>query len=64
MNLSIYNVLGQRVTTLVSGLQAPQSYTVRWNGRDDSGSLVPSGLYLYRLEADGIAQQKTMLLIK
>ena len=64
VNLSIYNVLGQRVTTLVSGLQAPQSYTVRWNGRDDSGSLVPSGLYLYRLEADGIAQQKTMLLIK
>ncbi len=64
VNLSIYNLLGQRVATLVRGYQAPQTYTVRWNGTDNSGARVPSGLYLYRLEVDGIARQKTMLLIK
>jgi hypothetical protein len=64
VTLKIYNVLGQEVFTLVDKEHLPGYYAVRWNGRDRSDRTVASGVYLYRLHADGFAHVHKMLLLK
>jgi hypothetical protein len=49
--LTIYNILGQKVKTLVNQKQSPGSYTVEWDGKDEAGKVVSSGVYLYWLRA-------------
>jgi len=51
ITVKIYNLLGQRVRTLVDGAIDAGSHTVVWDGRDEFGKTLPSGLYLYRLQA-------------
>lgn len=64
VRLTIFNHLGQRVKALVNELKSPGSYQVNWNGRDDAGRKVSSGVYIYRIEAEGFsATQKMMLLM-
>ena len=62
--LSVFNLLGQRIKTLVSGTYAAGMHSVRWNGTDDSGRLVPSGVYIYRMEAPGFVQKRKMTLLQ
>ncbi|MBD3257767.1 T9SS type A sorting domain-containing protein [candidate division GN15 bacterium] len=65
VTLSVYNVLGQRVTTLVDEQMAPGSYQKVWNGTNDGGSQVASGIYFYRLEADNqVVDTKKMMMLK
>jgi len=66
VSLKIYNILGQEVKTLVDEVQAPGYYSVIWNGRDDSGREVASGIYLCRLEVIGVKAERTtrMVLIR
>lgn len=64
VRLSIYNVAGQLVRTLVNETQQAGHYSVEWNGRDETGQLVGSGLYLYRLEAGTFRQNRTMIMVK
>jgi hypothetical protein len=59
VKLSIYNILGQEVATLVDKEQEPGRYNVKF---DASG--LPSGIYFYRLEAGRFIEQKKMILIK
>ena len=60
VELSIYNILGQKVITLVSEKQAVGSYRIEWDATDFT-----SGVYLYRLETDkGIIQIKKLILLK
>lgn len=49
--LTIYNLLGQRVITLVRGVQEAGGHTLVWNGCDDRGRELASGVYFYRLRA-------------
>ena len=51
VELAIFNLVGQQVTTLVQGVWEAGTYTVRWDGRDDNGRELASGVYLYRLRA-------------
>ena len=51
VRLIVYNVLGEQIKILVNEVQAPDSYTMDWNGNNDIGKPVPSGIYFYRLEA-------------
>jgi hypothetical protein len=53
VHLRIYNVVGQVVRTLVAEQQSAGRYTVRWNGTDDRGLSVSSGIYFYQLSAAG-----------
>ncbi len=62
--LEVINVLGQRVTTLVSQDLAAGEYTVVWNGTNAAGVNVASGIYFYRLSAEGFATSKKMLLLR
>jgi flagellar hook assembly protein FlgD len=62
--LIIYNLLGQRIRTLVQGVYAPGQYTVTWDGKDQVGRTLESGVYIYRLETGSIALVKKMLMLK
>ncbi|SYZ71803.1 hypothetical protein TRIP_C10002 [Candidatus Zixiibacteriota bacterium] len=62
--LKIYNILGQQVRTLVDGAMVPGRHTVIWDGTDQGGHGVATGIYFYRLEVGGKSQTKKMLLVK
>jgi flagellar hook assembly protein FlgD len=64
VRLSVYNVLGQEVVSLVDGPQAAGRHVVTWDGRDAGGGAVASGLYFCRLEAGDFVQTKKMLLLR
>lgn len=62
--LSIFTMLGQRVATLVNEPQEPGTYSVRWNGVDEQGGKVSSGMYLYQLTTRGTSLTRKMILLK
>ncbi|RMD94493.1 MAG: T9SS C-terminal target domain-containing protein, partial [Calditrichaeota bacterium] len=64
VRLTIYNLLGQEVVTLVDEKRPAGSYRVRWDGRDKSGKLVPSGVYLYRLQVGNQIKSRKMSFIR
>ena len=64
VQLIIYNSLGQKVRTLVVESKEPGYYEVIWDGRNDFGVQVASGIYLYRIKAGDFFRSKKMLLLK
>jgi len=66
VELAVFNLAGQQVATLVRGRREAGIYSVRWDGRDDRGRELASGVYLYRLRTSGGQQEKTrkLLLLK
>ncbi len=66
VSLTVYNILGQRVKTLLDGVQmtGPQTHRVDWNGTDGSGQSVATGVYFYRLEIGDQSAAKKMMLLK
>lgn len=60
----VFNILGQEIRTLVSGVQPAGYYNVVWDGRDNTGIAVGSGVYLYRLTAGSFVESKRMTLLK
>lgn len=64
INLTIYNILGQRLRTLVDEEKFPGEYEVIWDGKDGNQKEVASGVYFYRLRTDVYTETKKMLLIR
>ncbi len=64
VRLEVFNIAGQLVKTLVNAEQLAGYRQIRWDGTDASGKPVSSGIYLYRLTADGEAQTRKMTLIR
>ena len=64
VTLTVYNVLGEEVAVLVDASQPAGRHEATWDGRDAAGTLVPSGLYLYRLETPGQTRSRKMVLLK
>ena len=64
VSLAVYNILGQKVRGLVDRFQEPGAYSVVWDGRDERGDEVPSGVYSYRLTAGSFASARTMALLR
>jgi hypothetical protein len=64
VKVTIYNLLGQRVRTLVDERQSAGYRTVLWDGKDEQGVDVASGVYFYRLKAGDFVDSKKMLLLK
>ena len=64
VTITIFNVLGQKVRTLVNQVQAAGEYTVQWDGKDDLGRNMSSGLYLYTLKAGKFHSIRKMLLVR
>ena len=64
VELAIYNVQGQQVRTLVQGVQEAGRYQIAWSGRSDSGAVLASGVYLYRLASAQGVRVRRLVLIK
>ncbi|MHC4789829.1 MAG: T9SS type A sorting domain-containing protein [Planctomycetota bacterium] len=62
--IKIYNVRGQEILRLMDRTYTAGTHTVRWDGRDNHGNLLPSGVYFYRLQAGEFLQVKKMNLLK
>jgi flagellar hook assembly protein FlgD len=57
------SLTGDRVATLAHGKRKAGSHSSRWDGRDDDGRKLASGVYMYRLEAGGWAETRKLLLL-
>jgi hypothetical protein len=64
IKLDIHNVLGKKVKTLVNEKKTPGNHKVKWDGKDDKGKIVPSGIYFYTLQFNDIKKTKRLLFIK
>ena len=64
VRLTVYDLTGRLVTTLVHDMKQPGSYRVQWSGRDRVGRTLASGVYFYTLEAGDFRDTKKMLLLK
>lgn len=64
VELSVFNLLGERVATLVSEPQSAGNYRVSWDGRGERGGAVASGTYIYRLKFEQRSVAKRMVLIR
>lgn len=64
VQISIYNLLGQSVRTLVDEQMPAGNHTVTWDGRNSSGGTVASGVYFYRVATQFGAETKKMLMLK
>ena len=64
ISLVIYNLMGQEVRTLISKNMKYGFHTILWNGLDQSGRPVSSGVYFSELRAKGFRQTKKMLMLK
>jgi flagellar hook assembly protein FlgD len=62
--LKIYNIQGQEVRTLVNSYFGAGYYDAVWDGKDEAGSQVASGIYIYRLQAGNFVQSKKLTFIK
>ncbi|NIR49526.1 T9SS type A sorting domain-containing protein [candidate division KSB1 bacterium] len=64
VELSIYNTLGQKVKTLLNKLHESGEFQIQWDGTNDSGETVSSGVYLYQLKSEELVQTRKMILMK
>ena len=64
VRLTIYNLRGQKVRVLVDEYQTAGQKTVHWDGTDEEGNKVSSGVYLYRIKAGEYTETKKMILMK
>ena len=64
IELIIYNMMGQEISTLVNEQKEAGSYTTIWNGKNYLGKLMPSGLYFYKIKAGNHIKTQKMMLLK
>jgi hypothetical protein len=64
VSLAVYNLTGQKVRELASGNYSSGSHTTVWDGKDNSGNAVSSGVYLARMESGGVSKVVRMAMVK
>ena len=64
VKLAVYNLIGQKIRTLVSGYHSVGLHSAVWDGRNDEGDPAVSGVYFYRFDADGFVNTQRMVLLK
>ncbi len=64
VTLDIFNVIGQKVRTLVGGFYPAGTFKLLWDANDDFGQKVPTGIYFYRLKVGDFISMKKMILMK
>ena len=62
--ISVYNMIGQKVAILLDKGIEVGTYSLIWDGKDDNGEDLASGVYLYRIEADGFVQTRKLVLMR
>jgi hypothetical protein len=64
VRVDIYNILGQQVRTLINRSHEPGYYRIQWDGTNDYGEVLPSGMYIYSIQALGFTSVKKLVLMK
>jgi len=64
INIEIYNVLGQKVKTIFNDVINAGNHTFHWNGLNDNGMQLSSGIYFYRLHTDRFVKSRKMILLR
>jgi hypothetical protein len=64
VRLEVFNILGQKVAVLVDEPKSAGSYAIQWDGRDDYGQVLGSGVYLYRLQTENTRLTHKMVLLR
>ncbi|MCP4569737.1 MAG: T9SS type A sorting domain-containing protein [FCB group bacterium] len=63
VSIDIYNILGQKITTILSSTLPANNYSIFWDGTDSKGATVATGIYFYRLRAGDLVETRKMLLL-
>ena len=63
VRLEVFNLLGQRLATLVNGVRPAGTHTAQWDGTDAAGSAVGAGVYIYRISSGGQTESRRMVLV-
>jgi len=64
IRMDVYNILGQQVATLVNSTLQPGFHAIRWNGTNDMGKPLASGMYIYKIQAKDFISVKKLVLMK
>jgi hypothetical protein len=64
VNISVYNIIGQLVTTLIDEVKTPGYYSVSWNATDQNGLQVSSGIYIARMVSNNYSATRKLILLK
>ena len=65
VSISVYNLLGQRIQTLVKNVDQLGQFTIQWDGRNETGKDMPTGIYFVQLTtSNGIVKNSKMMLLK
>lgn len=64
VSLKVYNITGQLIKTLDDGYRIAGDHAIKWDGKDESGKRVTTGLYFYRLNTANVSEVKRLLLVK
>ena len=61
---SIFNIRGQKVKTLINSSLPAENHHIVWNGKDDSGKSVSTGIYFYKMKTANYIASRKMILMK
>ena len=64
VSVSVFNVMGQKVATLINGNLDAGVYQLTWNGLSDNGTALPSGMYFYEMKSPEFHSVKKLVLVK
>ena len=64
VKIEIFNIRGQKVKTLINGLLPAKNHQIVWNGKDDKGKSVSSGIYFYKMRSANYTASRKMILMK
>ncbi|MCS5647082.1 MAG: T9SS type A sorting domain-containing protein, partial [Candidatus Marinimicrobia bacterium] len=64
VNITIYDIIGRQVKTLVNGSQTVGYKSIQWNATNNAGQPLSAGIYLYTIDAGEFRQTKKMVLLK
>ena len=64
IRLGIYNILGQEVRTLIQGVYPPGQYQFVWDGKNQNGQSLGSGIYIYRLKGNDFTKTRRMIMLR
>jgi len=64
VEISVFNILGEKITTLENSIKSSGQYSITWDGKNEKGKLVSAGLYFYQLRTSEVILTNKMLLLK
>lgn len=64
ISIKIFNLMGKEIATLVNEQKNAGNFSICWDGKDNSGKAIASGIYIYRIKANGFTEAKKLSLLK